>query len=106
MKRVLLVILDSVGAGALPDAHLYNDEGANTLGNIAKAVPLRLPNMNAMGLSHIPGINLEPDEQAAGAFGKMAEVSPGKDTTTGHWEIAGIQLEQAFPTFPDGFPGE
>lgn len=106
MKKVLLIILDSVGAGALPDAHLYNDVGANTLGNIAKAVPLRLPNMNAMGFSHISGINLEPDEQAAGAFGKMAEVSPGKDTTTGHWEIAGIQLEQAFPTFPDGFPRE
>ena len=106
MKRVLLVILDSVGAGALPDAHLYGDEGANTLGNIAKALPLRLPHMNAMGFSHIPGINLEPAAQAAGAFGKMAEQSPGKDTTTGHWEIAGLRLEQAFPTFPDGFPKE
>ena len=106
MKRVLLIILDSVGAGALPDAHLYGAEGANTLGNIAKAVPLRLPNMNAMGFSHIPGINLAPAVNAAGAFGKMAEQSPGKDTTTGHWEIAGLRLAQAFPTFPDGFPKE
>ena len=106
MKRVLLIILDSVGAGALPDAHLYGDEGANTLGNIANAVPLRLPNMNEMGFSHIPGINLEPAVNAAGAFGKMAEQSPGKDTTTGHWEIAGLRLAQAFPTFPDGFPKE
>lgn len=103
MKRVLLVVLDSVGAGALPDANLYGDVGANTLGNIAKAVPLRLPNMNAMGFSHIPDIHLEPLTDAKGAFGKMAEVSPGKDTTTGHWEMAGIQLQKAFPTFPDGF---
>ncbi len=103
MKRVLLVVLDSVGAGALPDANLYGDVGANTLGNIAKAVPLRLPNMNAMGFSHIPDIYLEPLTDAKGAFGKMAEVSPGKDTTTGHWEMAGIQLQKAFPTFPDGF---
>lgn len=103
MKRVLLVVLDSVGAGALPDADLYGDVGANTLGNIAKAVPLRLPNMNAMGFSHIPDIHLEPLKDAKGAFGKMAEVSPGKDTTTGHWEMAGIQLQKAFPTFPDGF---
>ena len=103
MKRVLLVVLDSVGAGALPDANLYGDVGANTLGNIAKAIPLRLPNMNAMGFSHIPDIHLEPLNDAKGAFGKMAEVSPGKDTTTGHWEMAGIQLEKAFPTFPDGF---
>ncbi|NLA53545.1 MAG: phosphopentomutase, partial [Clostridiales bacterium] len=103
MKRVLLVVLDSVGAGALPDANLYGDVGANTLGNIAKAVPLRLPNMNAMGFSHIPDIYLEPLTDAKGAFGKMAEVSPGKDTTTGHWEMAGIQLQKAFPTFPDGY---
>ncbi len=106
MKKALLIVLDSVGAGALPDAHLYGDEGANTLGHIAEALPLRLPNMNRMGFSHIPGIGLEMDERAAGAFGRMAEVSPGKDTTTGHWEIAGLRLERPFPTFPDGFPGE
>ncbi|NLC33080.1 MAG: phosphopentomutase [Clostridiales bacterium] len=106
MKRVLLVVLDSVGAGALPDAQMYGDVGANTLGNIAKAMPLRLPNMNAMGFSHIPNIHLEPLHDAKGAYGKMAEVSPGKDTTTGHWEMAGIQLEKAFPTFPDGFDQE
>lgn len=106
MKKVLLMVLDSAGAGALPDAHLYGDEGANTLGHIAKAMPLRLPNMNAMGFSHIPGIFLEPLNEAKGAFGKLFEVSPGKDTTTGHWEMAGIQLDQAFPTFPDGFPQE
>ncbi|NLD51997.1 MAG: phosphopentomutase [Clostridiales bacterium] len=106
MKRAVLIILDSLGVGALPDAHLYGDEGANTLGNIAKATKLRLPNLQAMGLGHIPQANLPQDPGAKGAYGRMAERSPGKDTTTGHWEIAGVQLKQPFPTFPDGFPGE
>lgn len=104
MKRVVLIVLDSVGAGALPDAALYADEGANTLGNIVKAHGLHVPNMVSMGLGHIKQTGLTPDENAKGGFGRMAEKSPGKDTTTGHWELAGIRLETPFPTFPDGFP--
>lgn len=106
MKRVILIVLDSVGAGELPDAALYGDEGANTLGNIVKARGLDVPNMLSLGLGHISAVGLAPDPQARGGFGRMAEKSPGKDTTTGHWELAGIRLEQAFPTFPDGFPVE
>ena len=106
MGRVLLIVLDSVGIGALPDAHLYGDEGANTLGNLAQAVDLRLPNLAKMGLSHIPGSHMQPHPEAAGAFGRMAQKSPGKDTTNGHWEIAGVTIQQPFPTFPDGFPLE
>lgn len=102
-KRVLLIILDSLGVGALPDAAQYGDEGANTLGNLALAEPLRLPQMGALGLGHVPNANL-PKDAAAGAFGRMAPRSPGKDTTTGHWEIAGIRLDSPFPVFPDGFP--
>ncbi len=106
MKRACIIVLDSVGIGATADAHLYGDEGANTLGNLAKAEPLQLPNLNALGLAHIPGSHLTPDPEAAGAYGRMAPASPGKDTTTGHWEIAGLRLAQPFPTFPDGFPKE
>lgn len=106
MSKVLLIVLDSVGIGALPDAHLYGDEGANTLGNLAKAVDLRLPNLAAMGLNHIPGSNMKPDASAVGAYGRMAQKSPGKDTTNGHWEIAGVAIKEPFPTFPDGFPAE
>ncbi len=106
MKRAVLIILDSLGVGALPDAHLYGDEGANTLGNIARATNMNLPNLQAMGLGYIPQAHLPQDPKAAGGYGRMAERSPGKDTTTGHWEIAGIRLEQPFPTFPDGFPKE
>lgn len=103
-KRVLLIILDSVGIGALPDAHLYGDEGANTLGNLARATDLDLLNMRAMGLGHLPEAHLVKDEGAKGAYGKMAPESPGKDTTSGHWEIAGLRLKRPFPTFPEGFP--
>ncbi len=105
-RRVLLIILDSVGVGALPDAEKYGDMGANTVGNIAKQVPLNLPHLNRLGFGHIAGTNLTPDENAIGGYGRMAEKSPGKDTTTGHWELAGIRLKQPFPTFPDGFPVE
>ncbi len=105
-QRVLLIILDSVGVGALPDADKYGDVGANTVGNIVKEVPLQLPNLNSLGFSHIQSTNLVPDKNAVGGYGRMAEKSPGKDTTTGHWELAGIRLKQPFPTFPDGFPQE
>ena len=107
-KRVILIILDGTGCGELPDAGLYGDEGSNTLGNMARALGgLNLPHLQKFGLGNIIEIaGVPPAEQPAAAYGKMAEVSPGKDTTTGHWEMAGIILEQAFPTFPQGFPAE
>jgi phosphopentomutase len=108
MKRVILIVLDSVGIGELPDADLYHDKGSNTLGNIAKYYPnLYLPNLTAMGLGNIDLHNLLPKTTApTAAFGKALEQSAGKDTTTGHWEISGIILEKPFPTFLDGFPKE
>lgn len=107
--RVVLIVLDSVGIGALPDAGLYGDEGSDTLGNIARAVgTLHLPNVAALGLGNlahapraIPGV---PPLPPAGACGRLAVKSPGKDTTTGHWELCGIILERPFPTYPEGFP--
>ena len=106
--RDIIIVLDSVGIGALPDAHKYGDEGANTLINIKKCVPsMSLPNMLGLGLSSIEGGELLADGREfspKGAFGKMAEKSKGKDTTTGHWEIAGLVTEIPFPTYPDGFP--
>lgn len=106
MKRVVLIVLDSVGAGALPDAAKYGDEGANTLGNTVMAAGLRLPNMEKMGLGFIRQSNLPKPSQATGLSARLREVSPGKDTTTGHWEMAGIRLTAPFPTFPNGFPEE
>lgn len=105
-KRALLIVLDSVGAGALPDAALYGDEGANTIGHIAEKTELVLPNLRAMGLGHIEAVGLEKDRQAVGGYGRMMERSAGKDTTTGHWELAGVKLDKPFPTFPNGFPAE
>lgn len=108
ITRVILIILDSVGIGALPDAGEYGDGGSNTLVNTAKAVGgLKLPNLGRLGLGNIENIaGVEPVNNPAGAFGKMAERSAGKDTTTGHWEIAGIILEKPFPVYPGGFPPE
>lgn len=103
-----MIVIDSLGIGELPDARLYGDEGSNTLANMARAVNgLNLPNLEALGLGRLgdfPGIR--PVERPAGAYGRMAEKSPGKDTTTGHWEMAGIILERPFPVYPDGFPPE
>lgn len=106
VRRVVWIVLDSVGIGALPDAHLYGDEGSNTLGNIAKAVGgLSLPNLEKMGLGNIAPIQgLAPALKPIAAYGKMAEQSPGKDTITGHWEMAGLILEKAFPVYTQGFP--
>lgn len=106
--RVVLIVLDSVGVGALPDADSYGDAGSNTLGNTAKAVGgLRLPHLAALGLGNIIDIEGVPGVEAPQAFyGKMAEASPGKDTTTGHWEMMGLWLERSFPTYPKGFPPE
>ncbi len=104
-RRVFVLVLDSVGIGELPDAGAYGDEGSNTLGNIAMQVPLRIPNLNALGVSRIlPLARLTPAPAPLAAFGRMAELSPGKDSVTGHWELMGIVLEHAFPTFPHGFP--
>ncbi len=105
MKRAILIVLDSVGAGYLPDAAAFGDEGANTLGHIAERMELHIPHMLAMGLGHLPGINLPP-EKGAGAYGRALEKSAGKDTTTGHWEMAGVTVKQPFPLYPDGFPKE
>ena len=106
MKRIFLIVLDSVGAGALPDAAAYGDAGANTLGHIIERAHPHLPNMEAMGLGLIPGVGGPVPEGGAGVYGRAAEVSAGKDTTTGHWEIAGLRLDTPFPTYPNGFPPE
>ncbi len=106
MRRVLLIVLDSVGAGSLPDAAAYGDEGANTIGNTVAATGLRLPNLERLGLGHISQSGLPPHLNARGLSARLAERSAGKDTTTGHWEIAGLWTAKPFPTFPDGFPAE
>ena len=103
--RVIWVVLDSVGIGELPDAAAYGDLGRDTLGHIARSRPLHLPNLVRLGLANIkPLANLKAPANPAGSYGKGATVSPGKDTTTGHWEMAGIWLQQAFPLYPHGFP--
>lgn len=106
--RVALVVLDGVGIGELPDAHKYDDEGSNTLRNTGAAVGgLRMPHMQKMGLGNIGAIpGVPPVDNPSACYGRMAERSAGKDTTTGHWEIAGLHLERPFPTYPNGFPDE
>jgi len=106
-ERVIWIVLDSVGIGELPDAADYGDVGRDTLGHIARSRPLALPNLLRLGLANIkPLDHLPPPAQPAGSYGKGVTVSPGKDTTTGHWEMAGIWLDQAFPVYPHGFPKE
>ncbi len=105
--RITWIVLDSVGIGELPDAADYGDVGRNTLGHIAEARALAVPNLVRLGLANIgPLAALTPAAKPAAAFGKGATHSPGKDTTTGHWEMAGIWLDQAFPVYPNGFPRE
>jgi phosphopentomutase len=105
--RIFWIVLDSVGIGPLPDAAEYGDTGRNTLGHIAESRPLNLPTLLSLGLANIaPLDHLAPAKNPRAAFGKAATHSPGKDTTTGHWEMAGIWLPQAFPTYPHGFPPE
>ena len=101
-RRVILIVLDSAGCGELPDAGSYGDQGSNTLGNIAKAVPLQVPTLRSLGLDRIADIGGGHGAPPLGAYGRMAERSAGKDSVTGHWEIAGLVLDQPFPTFPDG----
>jgi phosphopentomutase len=105
--RVFLTVLDSVGVGELPDADAYGDRGSDTLGNISRAVRLKLPTLRSLGLPRVANIHGMPQVDAPlGAYGRMAERSPGKDSVTGHWEMAGVILERAFPTFPHGFPAD
>jgi phosphopentomutase len=102
--RVILIVLDSVGVGALPDAAAYGDEGSDTLGHIARQVPLQIPALRSLGLDRVAALPGAVPGEVRGAFGRMAEVSAGKDSVTGHWEMMGVVLDGPFPTFPAGFP--
>ncbi|MEX2662331.1 MAG: phosphopentomutase [Vicinamibacterales bacterium] len=104
--RVILIVLDSVGVGELPDAAAYGDEGSDTVGNIARVAPLRLPGLRSLGLDRIVEMGAPGASGPIGAYGRMAERSPGKDSVTGHWELAGLVLDRPFPTFPNGYPPE
>ncbi len=104
-NRILLIVLDGAGIGAMPDAPEWGDAGSDTFGHILESRPVSLPNLQRYGLGNIrPLANLPPIDHPAGSYGRCALRSNGKDTTTGHWEMAGIILERAFPTYPDGFP--
>ncbi len=106
-RRVVWIVLDSVGIGEMPDAADYGDEGSDTLGNIARQRRLRLPNLSRLGIGNIKPLDgLRAVESPAAAYGRCALASPGKDTTTGHWEMAGIHLALPFPLYPSGFPPE
>src|SRR5262245_15914570 len=105
--------MDSVGIGELPDAAAYGDQGSNTVGNIARRVPLALPTLRTLGLERLVSLGAPiapptaaPDRTSPAAVGRMAEASPGKDSVTGHWEMMGIVLDRAFPLFPTGFSDE
>jgi phosphopentomutase len=103
--RVLVVVLDGVGVGALPDAGPYGDTGANTLRNVLRTGRPCLPNLSALGLLHtLYGDGTEDLPDPSGAFGRLAPAAPGTDTTSGHWELMGLPVAEPFPTFPDGFP--
>src|SRR5213079_2555985 len=104
-NRICLMVLDSAGIGEMPDAADWGDAGADTFGNILKSRQVKLPNLQRLGLGNIrPLENCGAVNAPTGSFGKCTLKSNGKDTTTGHWEMAGIVLEKAFPTFPNGFP--
>jgi phosphopentomutase len=106
INQVILLVLDSVGIGDAPDVEIFGDAGSNTLGNTAKAVGgLKLPNLSNLGLGHLGDfLGIPIIRKPIGAYGRLTEISAGKDTTTGHWELAGISSAESFPTFPDGFP--
>src|SRR3954465_15079070 len=116
-SRAFVIVMDSVGIGELPDASSYGGEGSNTLGNIAKQIPLKIPTLRSLGLDRLGTLDAGDEEKTAenasglsltpvGAHGRMAEASAGKDSVTGHWEMMGIVLDRAFPTFPQGFSPE
>jgi len=105
MGNAYVVVIDGLGVGAQEDAEEYGDAGTNTLAHVCEETKCRLPNLQKMGLGNIiPLASVPPQEQPLAAYGKMREISGGKDSTTGHWEIAGITMEHPFPTYPDGFP--
>ena len=105
MGNCYVIVIDGLGVGAQEDAAEYGDEGENTLGHLCAQTGCSLPNLGKMGIGNIiPLESVSPEEQPLSAYGKMREVSAGKDSTTGHWELAGIQLERPFPTYPNGFP--
>jgi len=106
IQRVILIVLDSVGIGALPDADQYGDAGSDTLGNLAKEIGgISLPNLGRLGLGNThPTLGVPPERAPLAAYGRMAEQSAGKDTTIGHWEIAGVISPSPLPTYPRGFP--
>ena len=107
MKRVFLIVLDSFGVGALPDAHLFGDSGANTLKSISHSHKFNIPNLIKCGIGNIEGVDfLEKTDTPLGFYGRCAEISKGKDTTVGHWEIGGVISESPMPTFPNGFDSE
>src|SRR5262245_44943589 len=120
-RRAIVIVMDSVGVGALPDAAAYGDQGSNTVGNIAKRVPLKLPTLRSLGFDRLvdlgghtgpplpvenAGVGADPRVGPAASYGRMAEASAGKDSVTGHWEMMGIVLDRPFPTFPNGFSAE
>jgi phosphopentomutase len=107
-RRAIILVLDGVGAGEAPDTAAYGDSGSNTLGNTARALGgLNLPNLQKLGLGNLePIVGVAPTDAPQGAWGIMNPASPGKDSTTGHWEIAGLHLDRPFPTYPHGFPHE
>ena len=107
MKRIFLIVLDSVGVGALPDAAEYGDSGTDTMRRISNSKNFNIPNLIKLGLGNITGIDyLEKSQNPLASYGKLCEISKGKDTTTGHWEIAGLNIEKPFPTYPNGFPSD
>lgn len=108
MKRIFLIVLDSFGIGEAPDADEFGDVGSNTLGAVAKSAKFHTPNMGKLGLFHIDGVEVKDKNKVSleGSYARMRESSAGKDTTIGHWEIAGIISENPMPTFPNGFPKE
>lgn len=104
--RVILIVMDSVGIGELPDAADYGDEGSNTVGNLARVRPLKVPTLRSFGLGKLVRLDDGTQGSVAASYGRMAERSPGKDSVTGHWEIAGLVLDRPFPVFPHGFPSD
>jgi phosphopentomutase len=104
ISRVILIVLDSVGIGELPDAASYGDQGSDTIGNIAQQVPLSVPTLRRLGLSRVARLTPAGEAAPIGAYGRMVEASPGKDSVTGHWELMGLVLDRPFPVFPNGFP--
>lgn len=105
MKRAIVIVLDSLGVGNAPDAAAFNDEGSNTLGSIVSEFPdIHAPNLAELGLFNIEGLPARPHPEPIGMYGRLAPVSQGKDTTIGHWELMGLQVDSPLPTYPEGFP--